>query len=109
MSSKLFSGFLSIILLAGCSSNDSRKESYIQRHMKNYDSGYLITRADNPEIPGTADVYDAEDFRAGALAACNEIQKYYGQDLCTTAGYWGVVGPRVTPEENNKKLDSMGL
>ena len=83
--------------------------TYVCRHIKNYTSGYIISRHLNPDMPGIADVYDAEDFRAGALAACNEIQKYYGEDLCTRAGYWGVVGPRVTPEQSDYKLNAIGL
>ena len=82
---------------------------YIGRHIKNYASDYIISRQLNPDMPGTADVYDAEDFRAGALAACNEIQQYYGKDLCTEAGYWGFVGPRVTPEQSDSKLNAIGL
>jgi hypothetical protein len=97
------------VFLTACVTKDVRKEKYIQRHVANYDAGYLITREDNPKIPGTADVYDAEDFRAGALAACNEIQKHYGEDLCTKVGYWGVIGPRVTPEQNENKLNLFGL
>jgi len=88
---------------------DQQKEEYMARHSKNYDNGYIFTRDWLPDLPGKADVYDAEDFRAGALAACNEIQKHYGFDVCAEIGYWGMVGPRVTPEENEEKLQDMGL
>ena len=96
-------------ILSGCIITDHEKREYMNRHSKNYDKEYIISRNFNPDMPGTAAVYDAEDFRAGALAACNEIQKYYGEDLCTRAGYWGVVGPRVTPEQSDYKLNAIGL
>lgn len=82
---------------------------YVGRHIRNYTLDYVISRRLNPDMPGAAAVYDAEDFRAGALAACNEIQKYYGEDLCTQAGYWGIIGPRVTPEESDFKSKAFGL
>ena len=103
-----------LFALCGClyaeiASADQRKEEYMARHSKNYDNSYIITRDWFPDLPGKANVYDAEDYRAGALAACNEIQKHYGFDVCTKIGYWGAVGARVTPEENEEKLQDMGL
>ncbi len=75
--------------------HDSRRSQYIKRHKANYDSGNIISRDNNPFMPGTADVYDAEDFRAGAVDVCNVIRNTYGRDLCLDANYWGIGGPRI--------------
>ncbi|MCL2331190.1 MAG: hypothetical protein FWC61_01460 [Proteobacteria bacterium] len=85
--------FLSLsLVLTAC---DKEKQEYIDRHSTNYDKGYLISRKYNPGLPGTADVYDSEDFRAGSMDACNEIQKHYKKDLCSEINYWGITGPRL--------------
>ena len=82
---------------------------YISRHIKNYYSGHIISRRLNPNMPGTANMYDAEDYRAGALAACNEVKEYYGKDLCTEAGYWGILGPRITIEQVESGFNKFGI
>ena len=80
------------LVLTSC---DSRKEDYMDRHSKNYDDGNIISRENNPELPGRANVYNAEDFRAGALDVCNKLQEKYKRDLCTEINYWGITGPRI--------------
>lgn len=75
--------------------HDSRRADYIKRHKQNYDTGHIISRDTNPYLPGRAEVYDAEDFRAGAMDACRVIKQTFGEDLCDRANYWGVLGPRI--------------
>ena len=58
-------------LLLSLTACDSRKQRYMDRHSENYNSGNVISRKDNPDLVGNAEVYDAEDFRAGAWQVCN--------------------------------------
>ena len=75
--------------------HDSRRAAYIKRHKQNYDAGHIMSRTVNPWMPGHADVYDAEDFRAGAMDACMVIKRTFGKDFCDMANYWGEQGPRL--------------
>ena len=85
----------------------SKMGEYISRHIKNYNAGHIISIELNPNMPGRARVYDAEDFRAGAFDACSVVQKYYGEDLCSQAGYWGILGPRITIEQAASAFDDL--
>lgn len=87
--------FVVLPLVVGC---DSDKLEYMRRHSKNYDTGHTITRGElNPDLPGDARMYDAEDYRAGALDVCNKMKQNYDRDLCNEINYWGVLGPRIKP------------
>lgn len=92
---KLLLLFVVLPLVVGC---DSDKLEYMRRHSKNYDIGHTITRGElNPDLPGDARMYDAEDYRAGALDVCNKMKQNYDRDLCNEINYWGVLGPRIKP------------
>ena len=92
---KLLLLFVVSPLVVGC---DSDKLEYMRRHSKNYDIGHTITRGElNPDLPGDARMYDAEDYRAGALDVCNKMKQNYDRDLCNEINYWGVLGPRIKP------------
>ena len=92
---KLLLLFVVLPFVSGC---DSDKTEYMRRHSKNYDIGHTITRGDlNPDLPGDAQKYDAEDYRAGALDVCNKMKQNYGRDLCNEINYWGILGPRIKP------------
>ncbi len=89
--------FLLAVNLIGCGVFDSRKREYMNRHSYNFDVGHTISRSNNPNLPGDAEVYDAEDYRAGAMEVCNLMKETYDKDLCAEVNYWGLWGPRIKP------------
>ncbi len=82
-----------MVSLIGCGVFDAKKREYMNRHSHNFDIRHTIPRHNNPNLLGDAEVYDAEDYRAGAMDVCNLMKKTYNAET----NYWGLLGPRIKP------------